>query len=352
MRVQGGFVRRMLCWGLAVALLPILLLPSFSSAAASGPSSLALTQSERESFAVTFAPVLHFNREERVFPVDAAYFLNCSDLRSLGGSAPIAAGTDLELISAEPYNLPGRGFFLDNRYGGVMDDGVMQKYEADRAGLSDSIYAHVTTSGDTILVQYWMFYVFNYGTFNRHEGDWEMVEYILDQTRTPVAAVYSQHEGGQRVGWSDLLMENGHPVVYVARGSHSNFPALGQGPLGPGADVVSADGQTWTAGIDCAIVVLGEPGAGNRPSGQSWLDFAGNWGECGGTWSGMTGKNGPLGPAFREGGQMFSSATWGVAIPTNSPANEIVDAGAVVFLLATAISFGGIIAALVWSRRK
>jgi len=342
----------MICWGLTFALLPILLLPSFSSAVASDPSSLTLTQSEKESLAMTFAPILHFDREERVFPVDAMYFLSCSDLKNPGGATPIAPGTDLELISAEPYSLPGQGYFLDNRYGGVMDDGVMLKYEADRTNISDNVYAHVTTSGDAILVQYWMFYVFDYGTYNRHEGDWEMVEFILDQTLSPVAAVYSQHNGGQRIAWNSVLTENGHPVVFVARGSHSNFPALGQGPIGPGADVVSTDGPTWTAGVDCAIVLLGEPGAGNRPFEQSWLDFAGNWGECGGTWNSMTGKNGPLGPAFREGGQMFTSASWGVAIPTSSPANGMVDSGTVQFLLATVISCGGIVAALVWIRRR
>ncbi|MDD1770585.1 MAG: Vps62-related protein [Methanomassiliicoccales archaeon] len=345
-------MRRMLCWGVAIVLVSLLLLPTLLSAAASGPSSLALTHSEKEDLAASFAPILHFERDERVFPVDVAYFLSCSDLKSAGGSTLISSGLDDGSISSEPYSIPGGGYYLDDRYGGINDDGVIARYEADRTTVNDSVYAHVANSGDSILVQYWMFYVFNYGTFNRHEGDWEMVEYVLDQTKTPIAAVYSQHQGGQRLGWNELLLENGHPVVYVARGSHANFPALGQGPIGPGADIVGADGAAWLAGTDCGLVVLGEKGEGNRPSEQAWLDFAGNWGQCGGTWDSMMGKNGPLGPAYREGGSMYGSASWGVSLTSSSPANEMVGADAVLFVLATAVSFGGIIAAIIWSRRK
>jgi len=106
------------------------------------------------------------------------------------------------------------------------------------------------------------------------------------------------------------------------------------------------------AGAGYGITLLGDAGQGNHPANQAWLDFAGNWGEIGSTWSDVEGESGPLGPAYREGGAMFASASWGTDIMTTSPANEVVDAGAAMLLIAAGLSFGGVVVALVWNGRS
>ncbi len=197
-----------------------------------------------------------------------------------------------------------------------------------------------------------MFYVFNDGPLNRHEGDWEMVEFVLNGELTPVSAVYSQHVSGQRMAWSDVALEDGHPTVYVARGSHANFPHMQAGQIGPGADIIGSDGPAMKAGTGYVIALLGDAGQDNHPADQAWLDFAGNWGVVGSTWSNLEGESGPLGPAYREGGAMFTSASWGTDIMTASSANEAADAGAAMLLIAAGLSFGGVVVALVWNGRS
>ena len=77
-------------------------------------------------------------------------------------------------------------------------------------------------------LQYWLFYagqdqdrgVLRTG---RHEDDWELVQYRVDDGGRPVEAVYAQHHGGERCGWSTVETRAGHPVVYPAHGSHASY---------------------------------------------------------------------------------------------------------------------------------
>ena len=49
-----------------------------------------------------------------------------------------------------------------------------------------------------------MFYAFNEGTMNTHEGDWEMIQVVLNSSHIAKEAMYSQHTGGQKADWSDV----------------------------------------------------------------------------------------------------------------------------------------------------
>ncbi len=179
-------------------------------------------------------------------------------------------------------------------------------------------YAHVVRNEDPgyITIQYWLFYFYN-DWFNKHEGDWEMVEVILSADEQPEWLVYSQHKGGARRSWTSAPIEAGtHPVVYVARGSHANYFAgdevypnktdIGNrklvlvdrtgkaGRLVPGVSLIPtraefvADPASW-------------PGAG-------WLMFRGRWGE-----TAVYGDfNGPTGPADK-GAQWDTPYAWGMS---------------------------------------
>jgi hypothetical protein len=80
------------------------------------------------------------------------------------------------------------------------------------------------------ILQYWFFYPVNWWRSTPtqpvaeqiHEGDWESVTIGLDRRGSPVFAGYSQHERGRWAPWADVRRRGTHPLVYVARGSHSN----------------------------------------------------------------------------------------------------------------------------------
>jgi len=164
-------------------------------------------------------------------------------------------------------------------------------------------YAHVyhEPESDELVLQYWLFYYFNDWN-NSHEGDWEMVMLFFDTTtveealtQEPTRTVYAQHGGGERAGWDDdkLSKEDGHPVVYVARGAHASFyeqhTYLGLIENGTGLGCETTKGPHRRIALD-AVVVPHEPTGPDDPF--AWLNFTGRWGEFRRSeWNGPTGPN-------------------------------------------------------------
>ncbi|HZY65018.1 MAG TPA: hypothetical protein VFE21_03975 [Rubrobacteraceae bacterium] len=103
-------------------------------------------------------------------------------------------------------------------------------------------YARVVRREDWVVLQYWFFYPFNNwrsGFFgvNDHEADWEMVSVYLSESEAeetrPEWVGYSSHDysgDDLRRRWDDPEVEkvDGHPVVYVAAGSHAAYFAAGE----------------------------------------------------------------------------------------------------------------------------
>jgi hypothetical protein len=99
--------------------------------------------------------------------------------------------------------------------------------------------------GLTTLITYWLFYPYDdwrSGDIEQwHEADWEAVAVGLDAKNAPKFVALSQHCHGTVLAWSDARLgalgeqrdaagasaanrAGLHPVVYVARGSHANYP--------------------------------------------------------------------------------------------------------------------------------
>ena len=82
------------------------------------------------------------------------------------------------------------------------------------------------TQPDDLALQYWFCYYFD-DWANIHEGDWESITIFLrrqDDAWQPLGATYSAHENGARRHWEDVeRLEDTHPVVYVASGSHASY---------------------------------------------------------------------------------------------------------------------------------
>lgn len=130
-----------------------------------------------------------------------------------------------------------------------------------RARYKPTVYAHVVRGGGSlagcVAIQYWMAYFYN-DWQNVHEMDWEQVTVYVRlndgaavSEADPKMCGFSVHDGGLVVPWDKekrkplylylgaLLLglrndetgfrsEDDHPIVYVAQGSHANYPKPGE----------------------------------------------------------------------------------------------------------------------------
>jgi len=265
-----------------------------------------------------YAPILYFEKDETCFPVDVSYHIDNSYLFQVGNTEPISyspSESDLSSYSADEYQY----CYLDNQKGTVNDNGIINDYQSQENTLGYTVYYRVYTESGTTIVQYWMFYAFNKGELNQHEGDWEMVQVVIPSGDSKWVA-YSQHNGGQKATWGQVERDGDHIKVYVARGSHANYLRSYSGKLGVANDIVGSNGKILKPG-EYTLESLEE---------QGWLDFRGRWGECGDDISDVVGaivlgQIGPEGPMYREGGAMWENAV--------SWSNNLLQANDNLFLL-------------------
>jgi hypothetical protein len=164
---------------------------------------------------------------------------------------------------------------------------------------SPLVFAHVKRDGPdgTIAIQYW-FYYYDNSWINHHEGDWEMIQVVLDSNEDPLHAAYAQHDHGSRRRWNDIdtieIEDEEHPVVYVARGSHASyFRPYDYWQLGPVDET-----RPPVAERMAPIQILPESSAED-----TWLYFKGHWGDKGkGVLAGgaIIDQDGPTGPPQKD----------------------------------------------------
>jgi len=257
-----------------------------------------------------YAPIFYFEKDETCYPVDVSYHIDNSNLYMVDGTGEI----EFNETSIADYNIDG--YYLDNQKGTINDNGIINDYKTNKQG-SYTVYARVDDTGSVI--QYWMFYAFNPGTMNQHEGDWEMVQIVLSGG-IPTQVMYSQHHGGQKATWSQVEKNGNHIKVYVSQGSHANYLRSFSGVVGIANDIVGNNGKQLTSS-DYDLVMMKD---------QPWLDFAGRWGWVGATEenagvSSLLGQAGPPGPMFREDGAMWNDPIgWG---------NSLMQADNTIFIL-------------------
>lgn len=241
-----------------------------------------------------YAPILYFEGEETCYPVDVSYLI--------GNSA------DYDEKPAE--TIAGLTFTCyDNTHGTANDDGVIKDYQSKLSSLGYTVYYHEYEESEGKVIQYWMFYAFNDGDLNRHEGDWEMVQVVIPASGSKWVA-YSQHHSGQYGTWDQVEKEGTHIKVYVARGSHANYLRSYSGKLGMASDYVGDNGKILKYGTGSNNYNLIEI----TDTSPSWVDDLVLWGEYGGPQDSPLGRNGPPGPLYRgleSENQMWDGVTWG-----------------------------------------
>ncbi|MEF8879226.1 MAG: hypothetical protein V5A64_02385 [Candidatus Thermoplasmatota archaeon] len=264
------------------------------------------------SIAENYAPIFYFEKNEGCYPVDASYHLDNSKLYRFNQNGSIVSSnkTELQLIEPEEAEM----FFYDNIHGTIEDNGVVSHYKnRDKNKYPATVYYRTYTDNSNTVIQYWMFYVFNDGNLNQHEGDWELVQIVIPKTGSKWVA-YSQHNMGQQASWDLVEHKGNHVKVYVAQGSHANYLRSYSGKLGLSSDTVADNGK----------VLKPDQYVLENIETQSWINFSGRWGEIGDNKeeaiSGLfLGKTGPQGPKYRSDGKMWTDpVSWGENIPEAS----------------------------------
>ena len=269
-------------------------------------------------FMQLYAPTIYFKAGENFFPVNVSYHVNNSMLYRWVGLTATLIDSNPTISSIASYTT--FDYFLGSKLGNYT--AILADYSSNRATLGYTVYAHVYPDGDYIGVQYWFFYTYNDHSLNQHEGDWEMIEILLNEsTEEPISAAYSQHFGGEVAAWADVEKTNTtHPNVYVAKGSHANYFRYYQGKVGLENDEVANDGFVLAYNdLTVRFELLGELGAGNHTASQSWIEYGGRWGNWTNLADAAIGFAGPYGPGHQDNSEKwFSSATWGIAtFPVN-----------------------------------
>jgi Vacuolar protein sorting-associated protein 62 len=177
--------------------------------------------------ATKYAPVLRLASGEHYRPLRLEDYLTKAVLRS--GSPPhgtlqqsqptlfslpvTVAATYLDIRSAEPNSRPANYPTIE------------QQLEGARP--RPTVYFHLAyqPSKGRVAIEYWLLYLYN-DFYDQHEADWEGVTVVL-QNGAPLGATYSQHQGSKWIAWSALSKTGTHPIAYVARGSHADYPKAG-----------------------------------------------------------------------------------------------------------------------------
>jgi hypothetical protein len=233
-----------------------------------------------------YSPVLHFTGGEKFYPTRVDYLINRSTLvRHSTGIVEVYSPT-ADILGT----YTSSDYYLNNTLG--TEDAIAADYALEAKADGYCAYVHVVSSGNSTVIQYWLFYAYNNGPLNDHQGDIEVVEVFLDSSGTPQTLLCSQHFAGENAGWGDVEKVDTHPVVYVAQGSHANYFRSYQGKIGLENDIVGSDGITVTFN-ETNLEVLGS---------QPWLNYAGRWGYWGTDEEVAAGMAGPLGPVFNQGG--------------------------------------------------
>jgi hypothetical protein len=178
------------------------------------------------ALAQQFAPTLRLAAAERYRPLAAQDYLAHSVLKT--GTPPhgtttqshptlftlpvTPAATYLDVRNAEPNANASQYAVLE------------QQLETARR---PTVYWRLVRQPSTgrIALEYWFLYLYN-DFLDRHEADWEgMTVFVRDGA--PLGVSYSQHKGRVWSAWPAAAPDD-HPVVYVAAGSHANYPLPGQ----------------------------------------------------------------------------------------------------------------------------
>jgi hypothetical protein len=271
---------------------------------------------ERE-LAVRLRPRLRFDSDERWRPLEVGAFLRerfpgtgahlVCDSSSRPTCSAASGPVDLRRRRGPDY-LDIEGNALDG------DDFASPYPECHRrvavdcnGGPRSAIYYRRTSHAGRWYWDYWWFFRYNdyRGPYNRcehfcgdHEGDWEGVTVVTTAALKPeiVAVIYAAHRVRVLAEAAVAPFAGGHPLVFIAEGTHASYPFRCARACGQYSSLVGFtlpedphDGaMAWGGNRDkeCGITrcvrplpEVGDPGEAALPLAGAWAGWPGSWGE-------------------------------------------------------------------------
>ena len=270
--------------------------------------------SDLRGLAQRFSPRLRFDSDEQFFPVDVDQLLRrrgsdgghrvCRHLRLEDSCEPVDSYRDL----LDPYDE-----YIDFEGGARLGKDLVDR--DNRLRLPRRIYVQAVEDEQRgrLHLAYWWFMRYNVSpvapernclpgftvaetTCFDHEGDWEGITVTLaadgDDPRAPYApehwrpesASFASHSAITRWDWDTLDVDDTHPFVYVALGSHAAYPArctdrtCDQRLAGIGLPEGRFDGRLdWNHDATACCLPLPVTPEGK---GALWNAFRGRWGKA------------------------------------------------------------------------
>jgi hypothetical protein len=281
---------------------------------------------EELRLAMALRPRLRFDSRERWRPIGVAAFLT-ERFEGVGHHACLAGADPPCPLTAELRQLgrgPGAAAYLDvqgaprdvTSYASP-DEGCRRSPPAldCNSGPGAVIYYRRTTHEGRWYWDYWWFLRYNdyTGRINHcvvvcgdHEGDWEGITVITTPAAEPeiLGAIYAAHRDRALVDAVTLPTASGHPLVWIASGTHASYPFDCDGgcrqynglPEDPHDGAVpwggNRDSECAATGCVRPLPEVGDPSEASLPIAGSWAGWPGKWGE--------TCHDGCPGPRHRE----------------------------------------------------
>jgi hypothetical protein len=269
-----------------------------------------------ENLIEKYSPVLFFYPQEKYYPMNISSLMDFSDLKSV---------EDSSFLDPKPTYVSE---LVDNNMKLFMDNpdvDVTKSYSfpdpSDFNIYPYTVYARkVTNQNNYTALQYYFFYPHNFWN-NNHEGDWEMIQVILDENNEFESASHNFHFLTGDVDYKEQMewYDNTHPVVMIGQGSHASY--FNWTPYGEATFIVrllnnlleieslSKDGKILHHGS----INFNSPEACNYnieliDDSLTWINFPGHWGEIPQTFHPLffqknfefIGSVGPRGPKYMK----------------------------------------------------
>lgn len=231
-----------------------------------------IVKTDDQALADYFAPILFQASSEVYYPVTIQYTLDNSELvANYEISIKSPKLTDLLTHPTGSLNLAGT------------KPSETQEHWVNDLERDSIIYARITHDGDITAIQYWFHYYYSSwgltkgcdqprvclpweGGGNNHEGDWEMIQIMLQQG-DPRQAVFAQHNTRSKRLWEHVEKQGERPVAYVSWGSHASYFKNAYY-----YHLFFAENTSVNASPPAEIEML------TSDSQPPWLEFRGNWG--------------------------------------------------------------------------
>ena len=251
---------------------------------------------EHDELLRRFLPRLRYDSNEQYFADSPAQWTENpgNELRRTGGEL-IARAPELTLgfLGRETY-ADGRKVEKGDYIGDPKRDYRRQyvKLRIARPELKNRVYGRAVEADGRLWLQYWLWYFYNDYSLalgaGLHEGDWEMVQFRLHDDE-PDLAVYAQHTHAEKRPWHEVKTLEGHPLVFVARGSHASYFEAGFHTTEAWYDL--ADGKRKSPELTLEILDGDGPG---------WALWPGRWGDTAPRLPGGVHQPSPTGPGAKK----------------------------------------------------